>query len=70
MQEEAAKMKAFVIRLWENPAIKDFPLNKKEAHLLGFLKENESQLRKFLHPLITSHRYRGSRLVGYSLVNL
>lgn len=46
MQEEAAKMKAFVTRLWENPAIKDFPLNKKEAHLLGFLKENESQLKK------------------------
>jgi hypothetical protein len=46
VQEEAAKMKAFVMRLWDNPAIKDFPLSKKEAHLLGFLKENENQLKK------------------------
>lgn len=46
MEAESAKMQAFVQRLWENPALQSFPVNKKETHLLGFLKENQAQLRK------------------------
>ena len=39
-------MREFLGKLWMNPALQKTSLDKKETQVLGFLKENQSQLQK------------------------
>lgn len=48
MQKHREKMKEFVSRLWTNPGIKDVPAARRENQILGFLKDNSSQLQSAL----------------------
>lgn len=48
MEENREKMNQFVDRLWNNPAIKNAPLLKRENQILSFIKENSESLKKSL----------------------
>ncbi len=46
MENEKQKMKDFLDKLWQNPAILKTSMGKKENQILSFLKENQGQLQK------------------------
>jgi hypothetical protein len=46
MQNEKQKMKEFLDKLWQNPAILKTSMGKKENQILSFLRENQAQLQK------------------------
>ena len=46
MHNEKIKMKEFLDKLWQNPAILKTSMRKKENQILSFLRENQAQLQK------------------------
>lgn len=46
MENEKRKMKEFLDKLWQNPAILKASMGKKENQILSFLRENQAQLQK------------------------
>lgn len=46
METEKQKMKEFLDKLWQNPAILKTSMGKKENQILSFLRENQGQLQK------------------------
>jgi hypothetical protein len=42
-------MRNFVQKLWTNPAIRNTPIQKKETHILSFIRENQRNLQEAFH---------------------
>lgn len=49
MERYRDKMRDFVQKLWTNPAIKNTPIQKKEAQILSFIRENQRNLQEAFH---------------------
>jgi hypothetical protein len=49
MERYRDKMRDFVQKLWTNPAIMNTPIQKKEAQILSFIRENQRNLQEAFH---------------------